>query len=176
MVLFAAKTMDITAIQLLVLDVDGVLTDGRISMVSEGESAKAFYVQDGFAIKLWRASGGKVAILSGRSDGGVAQRAAELGIDCVHLDVDDKLAAFETILTSVGCDGAASGYMGDDRPDLQPMGRCGFPIAVFNAIPAVKRAAAYVTRRCGGAGAVAEAVEFILRRQGRWPRSPQLEH
>lgn len=176
MVNVLAKTMDMTAIQLLVLDVDGVLTDGRISMVSEGESAKSFYVQDGLAIKIWRASGGKVAILSGRSDGGVGRRAAELGIECVHLGVDDKLAAFEEILTSAECDRGASGYMGDDHPDLGPMGRCGFPIAVSNAIPAVKRAAAYVTRRSGGAGAVAEAVEFILRRQGRWPRSRQLEN
>lgn len=168
--------MDMTAIQLLVLDVDGVLTDGRVSMVSEGESAKTFYVQDGLAIKMWQASGGNVAILSGRSDGGVERRAAELGIDCVHLGVEDKLAAFETILTSAGYESAASGYMGDDHPDLGPMRRCGFPIAVSNAVPQVKRAAAYVTRRSGGAGAVAEAVEFILRRQGRWPRPRSLEN
>ena len=163
--------MDLTLIELLILDVDGVLTDGRVVTAPEGDGAKAFYVQDGCAIKLWQRCGGRVAILSGRGGEAVKRRAAELGIATVHTGVANKLAAYESILAAGGLTDSAVGYLGDDLPDLEPMARVGFPVAVANAHPAVKRAALYITRRGGGCGAVAEVVEFLLRKQKRWSRA-----
>jgi len=156
-----------TGIKLLILDVDGVLTDGRLSPRAEDEPARWFHVHDGCAIKLWRRSGGKVAILSAREGRDVVNRAAELGIDWVKLGVADKLAGYEAILTSADCVDAAVAYVGDDLPDLGPMSRCAWSVAVGDATPAVKRAASYVTRLAGGCGAVAEVIELILRQQKR---------
>ncbi len=161
--------MNPTSIELLILDVDGVLTDGRLTLADTGEPAKAFYVRDGMAIKNWQRSGGKVAILSGRSETSVARRAAELGIELVHTGAGDKRAGYDAILAETGCDDAAASYVGDDLPDLVPMARCGFPVAVRNAAPAVKQAAMYVTRHGGGEGAVAEVIELLLRKRGQWP-------
>lgn len=163
--------MDFAAIQLLVLDVDGVLTDGRITLGPDGDAGKGFCVQDGCAIKLWRRAGGQVAILSGRKSPDITRRAAELGIEQVHVDIADKLAAYEAIVAATGGGNDAAAYVGDDLPDLGPMMRCGFAVAVANAIPTVKRAAAYVTRRAGGYGAVAETVELLLRRQNKWSQA-----
>lgn len=164
--------MNLNAIKLLILDVDGVLTDGRVIGGAEGEPGKGFWVQDGSAIKRWQASGGTVALLSGRSERCVAIRAEELGIRCVHLGVEEKLASYEAILKSTGHTDAETSYVGDDQPDLGPLSRCAFPVAVANATPDVKRASAYVTRRTGGFGAVAEVVEFILRRRASGSPSP----
>ena len=160
--------MDLDALKLLILDVDGVLTDGRVAPTADDEGGKRFHVHDGCAIKLWKRYGGRVAILSGREGRDVARRAAELGIDWVKLGVADKLAGYEAILASADCVDDAVAYIGDDLPDLGPMSRCGWAVAVADAVPAVKRAAAYVTRRGGGCGAVAEAIELILRKQKRW--------
>ena len=164
--------MDPTGVKLLILDVDGVLTDGRVAPTADDEWGKRFHVHDGCAIKLWKRCGGKVAILSGREGRGVAGRAAELGIDWVKLGVADKLAGYEAILASADCVDEAVAYVGDDLPDLGPMSRCAWPVAVADAIPEVKRTAQYVTRRAGGCGAVAEVIELILRKQKRW--SPAL--
>jgi len=164
--------MEPTEVKLLILDVDGVLTDGRISSAGGEESARRFHVHDGCAIKLWKRSGGKIAILSGREGRDVVSRAAELEIDWVKLGVADKLAGYEAILASADCVDAAVVYVGDDLPDLGPMSRCAWPVAVADAIPEVKRAARYVTRRPAGCGAVAEVIELILRKQKRW--SPAL--
>ncbi len=162
--------MDLTHIELLILDVDGVMTDGRIMTGADGESTKRFYVQDGCAIKLWQRSGGVVAILSGRGCDAVDHRAGELGIQHVHMGVLNKLEKYEAILESTGKGDGATAYIGDDLPDLGPMERCALPVAVANAVGTVKRASRYVTRRAGGCGAVAEVVELILRKQGRWSR------
>ena len=165
--------MDFDAINLLVLDVDGVLTDGSIVM-SESSPArdvavtKVFQVQDGYAIKLWQRIGHRVAIISGRETPVVTRRAAELGIEAVQQGCEDKLAAYGRTLEISGIGDAGVCYVGDDVPDLQPMRRCAFPVAVANAIPCVKQLAQYVTRLPGGAGAVAEVIELILRKQRRW--------
>ncbi len=163
--------MNTDSIELLILDVDGVLTDGRVMPSYDGGGPKTFSSQDGFAIKLWQRAGRQTAILSGRGGEIVTRRAEELGIKIVHNNVRDKLAVFQEILDSAGCDDAAAAYVGDDLPDLGPMARVRLPIAVANARPAVKQAAMYVTRREGGRGAVAEVVEFLLRKQGRWNRA-----
>jgi len=160
--------MNAASIELLILDVDGVLTDGRLIMASEGEPAKPFHAQDGCAIKLWQRCGKRVAILSGRPSAAVTRRAAELGIEHVRTGAVDKLSAYTEIVSLLGCTDAVAAYVGDDLPDVGPMRRCGLPIAVANAVPAVKQVSQYVTRRRGGEGAVAEVVELLLRKQKRW--------
>jgi len=163
--------MDLASIGLLILDVDGVLTDGRVVQTPHGEGDKRFHVQDGCAVKLWQRCGGKVALISGRGGETVKRRAAELGIEWVHTGVADKLSAYEEVLASTGCSDAVVAYVGDDLPDVVVMERVGMPIAVADAVFAVKRIADYVTRRAGGCGAVAEVVELLLRKQRRWSRA-----
>ncbi len=164
--------MNWTAIELLILDVDGVLTDGRIVSCSNGDWARAFHVNDGCALKLWMSHGHTVAISSGRRGDDVSKRARELGIEIVRTGVADKLKVYNEVVTSAGCDDASTAYVGDDLPDLGPMSRCALPIAVTDAVAPVKRAAEYVTRRGGGRGAVAEVVELILRKRGQWSTAP----
>lgn len=154
-----------TAIELLILDVDGVMTDGGLEVSATGEVSKTFYVRDGQAIKTWRQQGRKVAILSGRSDPSVVARAAELGIECVKSGVSDKLAGYEEIKKEFGLRDQDIAYMGDDIPDVVVLQRCGFSVAVANAAPPVKRQAQYVTRAGGGRGAVAEVIDLLLRTQ-----------
>lgn len=156
------------AIRLLVLDVDGVMTTGALPYTAEGNSDKTFHVQDGSAIRLWQAMGGVTAVLSGRDAPSVTARARDLEIAIVVQGMTDKLPAFLDICRRAGVEPRQSAAMGDDLPDVPLMHRCGYGIAVANAAPAVKRAAQYVTRREGGRGAVAEAVERLLRREGRW--------
>ncbi len=167
--------MDFSSIKLLILDVDGVLTDGRISARAgvgdsatlSGSDGKRFHVRDGLAIKVWRECGGRVAILSGRTSLDVTRRAAELGIDFVRMGEAEKIPAFEAICREASCAEHEVAYIGDDLPDVGPMKRCGLGIAVGDAAGCVKRVAGYVTRRGGGGGAVNEAIEWILRKQGR---------
>ena len=160
--------MDFDAINLLVLDVDGVLTDGSIVMGESGPVTKVFGTHDGYALKLWGRVGHKIAIISGRTSPAVERRAAELGIEAVRQGCEDKLATYDRLLEAAGATDAAVCYVGDDVPDLPPMRRCAFPVAVANAVPAVKQTAQYVTRLPGGTGAVAEVIELILRKQRRW--------
>ncbi len=167
--------MDANNIVLLILDVDGVLTDGRITLGPDGDSGKGFCVQDGCAIKLWQRSGGRVAILSGRKSPEIGRRAAELEIEQVFMGIADKPAAFDSIIAAAEMDAGRAAYVGDDLPDLGPMSRCGFAVAVANAVPTVKRAADYVTRRAGGFGAVAETIELLLRRRGDWQSAASVE-
>ncbi len=157
-----------TMIRLLILDVDGVMTTGQLPYGPAGNEVKAFYVQDGGAIRLWFASGAAVALISGRQSPAVAARAGELGIESVTQGVTDKLPAYESMRRDHGLTDAEIAFVGDDLLDLEPMRRCGYPIAVANAVPLVKRAAHYVTRRPGGQGAVAEAVHRLLRHNGTW--------
>lgn len=160
--------VDFDALNLLILDVDGVLADGSIVLSESGSLTKAFGVHDGYAVKLWRRLGYEVAIISGRASPVVERRAAELGIEAVRQGCEDKLAAYDQLLETRGVADAAVCYVGDDMPDLPPMRRCAFPVAVANAVPCVKQVAQYVTRLPGGGGAVAETIELILRKQRRW--------
>lgn len=160
--------MQISALKLLMLDVDGVLTDGRIVSSSEGEPLKLFHVRDGLAIKLWQKAGGQVAILSGRGGDVVSRRAAELGIALIRTNMSDKLQGFTELLSECGLAAKDVVYVGDDVPDVPVMERVGFAATVADAAPVVKRMASYVCRLPGGHGAVAEIVELILRKQGRW--------
>jgi 3-deoxy-D-manno-octulosonate 8-phosphate phosphatase (KDO 8-P phosphatase) len=155
-------------IKLVILDVDGVMTTGELPYDPHGQSVKSFFVHDGAAIRLWQRTGGGVAVISGRHSPAVSRRAEELDIRPVMQGVVDKLAAYESVCREWAvCDEAVS-FVGDDLPDVAPMRRCAYPIAVANAAPAVKRAARYVTHRTGGAGAVCEAVERLMRHNGAW--------
>lgn len=155
-------------LKLLILDVDGVMTDGQLPYGAGGNEFKTFNVQDGLAIKLWQAAGGIIAIISGRDSPAVRARARDLGIKFVELGVADKAPPYEMALVDAGATDAETAVIGDDLPDLPILRRCAYPIAVGNATPPVKRVAQYVTRRTGGAGAVAEAVERLLRLDGKW--------
>jgi len=156
------------AIELLVMDVDGVLTDGRIVYSDRGEELKAFHVRDGSGIKLWLKQGKRAALLSGRKSPIVERRAAELGIGAVVQGADDKLPAFEALLRNQGVTAAQTAYVGDDLPDVPALRRSGLAVAVADACAEARAAAHYVTQQPGGCGAVRELIELVLRHQGRW--------
>lgn len=155
-------------VQLLLLDVDGVLTDGSVTWVSEGVEQKTFHTRDGLGIRLWQRAGGSVGIVTGRSSRAVQCRAEELGIAMVRQGVDDKLAEAEAILTECGLSWEQVAFIGDDLPDLPVVLRCGLGVAVADACAEVAAAAAIVTRLPGGRGAVREVIEQMLRARGSW--------
>ena len=155
-------------IKLLILDVDGVMTDGRLPYDAHGCEIKTFYVHDGGAIRLWQSTGGQIAVISGRQSPAVEVRCKELGIRHLVQGVTDKMPAYEAIRRDLSVNDDAIGFVGDDLLDVPPMRRCGYPIAVANALPVVKRAARYVTKRGGGDGAIPEAIERLLRHNGAW--------
>jgi YrbI family 3-deoxy-D-manno-octulosonate 8-phosphate phosphatase len=159
---------DLSRIRLLVCDVDGVLTDGRIIYDSTGAETKQFHVRDGSGLKYWQRAGHAVALLSGRSCRTTERRAEELGIGIVHQGVKDKWPVMERILDAAGCTADEAAYVGDDLPDLPVMYRVGCPVAVADAVAEVRAAACRVTTLGGGQGAVRETIEWILRAQGRW--------
>jgi 3-deoxy-D-manno-octulosonate 8-phosphate phosphatase (KDO 8-P phosphatase) len=159
----------LTKIKLLILDVDGVLTTGGLPYEARGNEIKVFHVQDGAAIRRWQAAGGLVAIISGRQSPAVMSRAKDLGIAHVEQGVTDKLPVYEETCALTGVCEEEVAFVGDDLMDLAPMQRCGYPVAVANAVPQVKRAARFITRRRGGEGAVGEAIERLMRHNGVWP-------
>lgn len=159
---------DLERIRFLVLDVDGVLTDGGIVVDDDARESKHFDVYDGIAIRWWMQAGHRVAILSGRSCRAVDHRAAELGIDPVVQGSKDKVAHLEQMLQELELVMDDVCYIGDDLPDLGVMRRVGFAAAPANARPEVKKRVPFVTRASGGSGAVRELIEHLLRAQGRW--------
>jgi 3-deoxy-D-manno-octulosonate 8-phosphate phosphatase (KDO 8-P phosphatase) len=158
------------AVELLVVDVDGVLTDGGIVHGSAGLEIKAFHVRDGFALRCWHEAGKRAAVVTGRSSPVVEVRAREVGIGTVIQGAADKLAAYRGLLADTGLSPRQVCYVGDDLPDLPPLCNCGLAVAVADAAAEVRAAAHHVTRNPGGRAAVREAVELILRCQGTWQR------
>jgi 3-deoxy-D-manno-octulosonate 8-phosphate phosphatase (KDO 8-P phosphatase) len=156
-------------IRLLVLDVDGVLTDGGLHYGPSGEDAKRFHVQDGLAMAEARRAGLTLAVVSGRTSKAVARRMAELGISEVHQGVKDKCAVLADLMTRFGLDRAQVAVMGDDVNDLRTMRRAGLALAPHNAVREVRAVADWVSRRAGGQGAVREALELLLRARRAWP-------
>lgn len=155
-------------IELLLLDVDGVLTDGSIVYTDDGAEIKRFHVRDGSGLKLWHVSGKRSAIVSGRSSKAVERRAAELGIAPVFQGRHEKLPAFEAVLTETGLRAEQVCAIGDDLPDLPVLKRVGLAIAVADACPELRAIAHYVTAVPGGHGAVRDAIEWLLRLRGVW--------
>jgi 3-deoxy-D-manno-octulosonate 8-phosphate phosphatase (KDO 8-P phosphatase) len=159
------------AVELLVADVDGVLTGGGIVHGGGGLELKEFFVRDGSGLKAWHDCGKRTGLVTGRRSQAVEVRAAELGIAFVVQGAGDKRAALDELLARAGVAPAAACYVGDDLPDLGPLSACGLAVAVADACPEVRAAAHYVTLAPGGRGAVREAVELVLRCQGAWQSS-----
>lgn len=155
-------------VEMLVLDVDGVLTDGGIVYGNNGLEIKTFHVRDGSGLKIWEFLGRRAAIITGRSSPVVEVRAAELGIRPVIQGVREKLPAYRQLLESTGVRPEQVCFVGDDLPDLPLLRNCGLAVAVADAAPEVIADAHYVTRAAGGRGAVREAIELILRCRGEW--------
>ena len=155
-------------VELLVLDVDGVLTDGGIIYGDDGVELKQFHVRDGSGLKIWQYLGKRAAVITGRTSRVVEVRAAELGIAPVIQGAAEKVPAFRRLLAETGLAAEQVCYVGDDVPDLGVMAGCGLAVAVADACPEVRAAAHYVTRAAGGRGAVREVIELVLRCQGRW--------
>lgn len=149
-------------IKLLILDVDGVLTDGKIWMTADGKEAKSFHIHDGLGIKQLQAAGIKIAIISGRSCPIVSSRMKELGVEHVYQGQDSKTIVLEKLMRQLNLPSEAIAYVGDDLIDLPIMERVGFSVAVANAVIAVKQRADWQTMNVGGQGAVREVCDLIL--------------
>jgi len=159
---------DLGKIELLVLDVDGVLTDGRVTLTSGGEEIKSFHVRDGAGMKYWRRVGKKLAVITGRGSPAVMKRCEELGVDVVRLNALDKLPAYKDVLGELGLLPEAAAVVGDDLPDLPMMLQCGFAAAPADAAPEVCKAADYVAKLPAGAGCVRDVIEHILKAGKLW--------
>jgi 3-deoxy-D-manno-octulosonate 8-phosphate phosphatase (KDO 8-P phosphatase) len=179
-------------IELLVMDVDGVLTDGTVMINSDGSEGKSFNLLDGHGIRMWQRAGLKVAFLSGRFSQATKLRAEQLEVDyCIQPsghgvcrgatasqrvpaepgDCFEKLPALKKLLEDAGISAKRTAYIGDDLLDLPVIRYVGFGAAVANAVDEVKEEANYVTTRRGGDGAVREVIEYILKTGGKWPAS-----
>jgi 3-deoxy-D-manno-octulosonate 8-phosphate phosphatase (KDO 8-P phosphatase) len=155
-------------IKILIMDVDGVMTDGRIVMNDRGIESKFFDVRDGHGIKMLARAGLKTAIVTGRSSNVVKHRARELGIDYVHQGAIKKGDTVEKILNDAKLTGDDAAYVGDDLIDIPAMRRVGLAVAVADSVDEVLKASDIVTEKEGGRGAVREVVEFILKSKGIW--------
>ena len=155
-------------IKLLLMDCDGVLTDGRVWLFDDGEEQKGFHTRDGLGIELWHRAGFKSGIISGRKSNAVARRAEGLGMSFVVQGVTEKIQAFTETVSRGGVASDEVAFIGDDLNDIPLMLRSGFAVAVADAAPEVRQRAHYVTTVTGGQGAVREVIEVILKAQGRW--------
>jgi 3-deoxy-D-manno-octulosonate 8-phosphate phosphatase (KDO 8-P phosphatase) len=150
----------------LILDVDGVLTDGRIVYTTSGEQVLSFHVHDGLGIKLLANAGIATSIITARGSSALERRARELGISSLYQGIGDKAAALREISSTLGVHPSAMAAVGDDLVDLSILTKVGFSVAVANAQPAIFPYVDFITNRQGGAGAVREVCEFILRAKG----------
>ena len=157
-------------IRLLLLDVDGVLTDGQVTIHSDGSESKAFAIRDGIALIWAQRAGIRVGFLSARLSPTTPVRAAQLGITLVYHGVSSKRATYERILAEVGLRDDEVAYMGDDLVDLAVLARVGLATAPGDAVPDVRARAHWVASAGGGRGAVRELCEWLLRAQGQWDR------
>ncbi len=155
----------LAAVRLLALDVDGVLTDGRIWYLDSGGEAKAFCTQDGYALKRLIATGVRVALITGRKSPAARRRAAELGIDAFYEAATDKAGCLAKAAAAAGISLRQCAFMGDDEPDLPALSVAGLALAPANAVPAVRAVADWCASHSGGEGAVREACELLLSAQ-----------
>ncbi len=155
-------------IKLLLMDCDGVLTDGQLELLEDGDEQKTFHARDGQGISLIHRAGWKTGIISGRTSSAVERRAQDLKMAYVRQYAKDKVKALEEILALAGVSAAECAYIGDDVGDIPVMRRVGLAVAVADAVLETKQAAHYVTELKGGRGAVREVCDLILKAQGRW--------
>lgn len=161
-------------IKLLLMDCDGVLTDGRMWLMEDGSEQKSFNTHDGLGLALLHRAGLRSGVITGRTSTGLARRASELGIEFVRQGDPNKVEAFEEILRLADVDENEVAFVGDDLTDIPLMQRAELAVAVADAVEEVRSVAHLVTRREGGRGAVREVIELILKSQGRW--SDLVEH
>ncbi len=158
----------IKKIKVLALDVDGVLTNGKINIDSNGKEIKVFDVQDGFGVAIFQKVGYRTAIITARSSEAVAARAKDLKITKVFQNAYPKEESFNDLLKTFQIEPEEVCFVGDDFPDMGVLSRVGFAVAVKNASSEVKKIADYITKNSGGDGAVREVIEIILKAQGKW--------
>lgn len=157
-------------IRLVLLDSDGVLTDGRIIVSSDGSETRSFDVRDGFGIRMGQSAGLSFGVISGRESRALTARAQELNFDEVHQGVHDKLGLVREILDRRGLEPQTVCFMGDDLIDIQAMRYCGLAVAPADAVDHVRDVAHHVTESQGGRGAVREVVDMLLRAAGSWDK------
>jgi YrbI family 3-deoxy-D-manno-octulosonate 8-phosphate phosphatase len=155
-------------IEVILSDVDGVMTDGGIRLLDDGRQLMVFHIRDGMGIRLWREAGKRFGIITGRNLEAVRRRAADLHLDIVRQGVDDKLPAVDEIAAELNVRREQICYIGDDLLDLASIRSVGLSVAVADAAEEVRQAAKYVTSVRGGQAAVREVVELILKNTGRW--------
>ena len=155
-------------ITLLLFDIDGVLTDGTVTVHADGSESKTFGIRDGIAIVWAQRAGLKVGLLSARTSPTTLHRAAQIGVTLVHQGVKSKMGTYQRILADEGVTDAAVAFMGDDIVDLAVLDRVGLAAAPADAVEEVRRRVHFVSRYEGGAGAARELVELVLRAQQRW--------
>jgi 3-deoxy-D-manno-octulosonate 8-phosphate phosphatase (KDO 8-P phosphatase) len=158
------------AIEMLVLDVDGVLTAGDITYADDGKELKTFHVRDGSGLKIWEYLGKRSAIITGRTSKIVDIRAKEIGVATIIQGAIRKLPAYRQLLKDTGLRPDQICFIGDDVPDLPLLLNCGLAVAPSDACPDVLKHVDFVTKACGGQGAVREVIELILRCQGLWQK------
>lgn len=158
-------------VQLLCLDVDGVLTDGSIVLDDNAIESKRFHVRDGTGIRIWMKLGFEIAIITGRRGLAVQHRARELDIPHVIQGSNHKLADFHNLLNTLGLQAHQAAMLGDDLPDLPLMKAVGYPMAVADAVDEIREVAAFITENPGGRGAVREAIEHLLRARNCWDKA-----
>ncbi|MFH1888700.1 MAG: HAD-IIIA family hydrolase [Candidatus Omnitrophota bacterium] len=155
-------------IRMLLLDVDGVLTDGRIIYDSSGRDMKFFDVHDGLGVYCLSRAGIKTVLITAKGSQAIKPRARDMRVERVYENIFPKTIVLEKVLKKYKLNAEEVCFVGDDLVDLSLMKRVGFSIAVFNAVPQIKQAASYITLKHGGHGAVREVVELILKAQGKW--------
>ena len=155
-------------IKLLLMDCDGVLTDGRIWLFADGEEQKGFHTRDGLGIDLLHRAGLRSGIISGRTSSAVETRARTLGMSFIVQGHENKVQAFADVLAQAAVTSSEVAYIGDDLNDIPLMLQSGLGVAVADAAPDTREVAHYVTKAPGGFGAVREVIEVILKSQGRW--------
>ncbi len=155
-------------IELILSDVDGVLTDGGIIFDNQGIETKKFHIRDGLGIKLWQRAGYRFGILTARTSHIVKMRAAELDVDIVRQGFEDKLPAAQEVCRQLQLEPRQVCYIGDDLTDIPVMRHVGLGVAVADAAEETRGAADYITQRPGGAGAVRELIETLLKARHRW--------
>ncbi len=163
-----SRKIQVERIRAVILDVDGVLTDGRFGYAGGDAEIKFFHARDGHGIKLLRRAGFQVGILSGRASAANRRRAAELELDFLYEGEKDKQAAFKRLLTQLELGPENCLYMGDDLVDVPVFRAAGIAVAVADAVPEARAAADWCTKSPGGAGAVREMAEWLLRKTGKW--------
>jgi 3-deoxy-D-manno-octulosonate 8-phosphate phosphatase (KDO 8-P phosphatase) len=159
---------DLKNIKLLLLDVDGVLTNGDIVYTDEGGEIKIFNVRDGFGIRMLQKAGVQVGIVTGRSSGALLHRCKNLGISMIYDDVKNKSDILDDVVSKTGLNPQEIAFVGDDLPDIALLKKSGAAIAVADAHETVKAISHFTTRQNGGNGAVREICEWILKAKGMW--------